>query len=185
MIKKLTIPLFFLCCFQAESLVLQFVPLKVKPGYSCVALYGRMNEAKGVFLSGDFAKKVSSFLGSQYNLSTQAIVVAGAEIDELIESLPLRKDYPGRSLLIVEPNFRLAFQDLIYDQIDRGLVKEILPQNSLSPKTASVLRALEYAKESGIAFVLGNSVELKTTGKDKLAEIFNYRNGLFSFFKEF
>ncbi len=185
MIKKFTIPLFLLCCFQAQSLVLQSVPLKVKPGYSCVALYGRMNEAKGVFLSGDFAKRVSSYLGAQYNFSNQAIVVTGAEIDELIENLSLRKDYPGRSLLIIEPGFRLAFQDLIYDQIDRGLVKEVLPQNSVSPKTDSVLRALEYAKESGIAFVLGNSVELKTTGMDKVTEIFFYRKSFFSFFKEF
>ncbi len=185
MSRKFTYLLFFLFCSQAQGLVLHFVSLKIKPGYSCVALYGRMNEARGVFLSGDFAKRISLFFGAQYNLSTQAIVATGFEVDELVENLSYRKEYSGRSLLIVEPNFRLAFQDLIYDQIDKGLVKEILPQNSISPKAASVLRALEYAKESGIAFVLGKSVELKTTGKDKVTEIFFYRNSFFSFLKDF
>lgn len=181
--NKITFLFSFFLCFRGHSLLLQFVPLKMKPGYSVVGIYGRMNDSKSVFVSGDLAQRLSRYLGAKCDFSTQAIVATGVEIDPLFENLSLKKDYPGRSLLIVQPEFRVDFQDLLYDHLDQGLVKEILPQNHLVSKTNAALRALDFAKITGIAFALGKSVELKAEGKERVDEIFYHRSNLFSFFK--
>ena len=169
-----------LLCFHVYCLTLQFVPLSIKPGYSCIGLYGRMNDSRGVYVSGDFARRLAHLLGSQYD-STQAIVATGVEIDELFDNLALKKDYPGRSLVIVQPEFRVDFQSLVYDQIDQGLVKEILPQVNLQEKTASNLRGLDYAKNSAIVFASGNSIQLESNGLKKIEEIFYHRSKGFFF----
>ena len=170
-----------LLCFHVYCLTLQFVPLSIKPGYSCIGLYGRLNDSRGIYISGDFARRLAHVLGSQYDTNL-AIVATGVEVDELLDNVSLKKDYPGRSLIIVQPEFRVDFQILVYDQIDQGLVKEILPQKNLLEKTASTLRGLDYAKNTAIVFAIGNVIQLESKGFDKIEEIFYHRSKSFFFF---
>jgi hypothetical protein len=153
----------------------------MKPGYSVVGLYGRVNGVGGVFVSGNLAQRVARQFGSSYKFSTQAIIATGVEVDQLFDSFTYKKDYPGRSLFVAQAKFTADFQDLLFEQIEQGLVKEIFSEIQISDKTAGVLRALSFAKNSAIVFIAQDFREFDSDGKRKIRELFSHRSGFLIF----
>ena len=181
MIKRILAFLYALISFQAYSLSLQFVSMSMKPGYSVIGLYGRINGVKGVFVSGDFAQRLSRQFGAQYSFSNQAIVATGVEVDQLFENVSYIQTYSGRSILIAQSDFTVAFQEMLYTQIEQGLVSGILEDKNLERKTRSTLSALDFAKDSAIVFVSENRTDLESQGLEKIKELFAHRRGFFFF----
>lgn len=181
--KRILFLAFSLFSFQSYGLSLHFVPFRMKPGYSCVGFYGRMNDSKGIFISGDFAQRLSRNFGVHYDVTSQAILATGPELDNFFAHLIFQKQYSGRSLFLAQPDFRAAFQDLLYDQIDSGLLTEILPQSETFEKTEAIFRGLNFARKTAIVFALFDKLEFQSNGEEKIQEIFYHRSSFFSFFK--
>ena len=181
MTKRILAFLYALISFQAYSLSLQFVSMSMKPGYSVIGLYGRINGAKGVFVSGDFAQRLSRQFRAQYSFSNQAIVATGVEVDQLFENVSYVQTYSGRSILIAQSDFTVAFQEMLYSQIELGLVSGILEDKNLERKTRAALSALDFAKDSAIVFVSENRTDLESQGSERIKTFFAHRRGFFFF----
>lgn len=153
----------------------------MKPGYSVIGFYGRINGAKGVFISGDFAQRLSRQFGAPYSFSNQAIVATGVEVDQLFENVSYVQAYSGRSILIAQSDFTVAFQEMLYTQIELGLVTRILEDKNLERKTWAALSALDFAKDSAIVFVSENRTDLESQGSKMIKTFFAHRRGFFFF----